>query len=933
MDANIGSILDEYYNNLEFIRLNEISSGLGSSRIFLLDLVVPLRSDISISAEVNETGVERVLVHPVTSDYRNGHNVINAICTISQNGNKVCIEPKKGTDRRSFYSNRTIEINDDFIDAVYNGTQKILDGRDVNGLTVRPRSYISSPLWSKGYKNEIADIQIISAANIYKYVVILGAPGSGKTTTAKAIVVAHYKAFFKEKEHFKLEDFGFWGDPDRLPIYIDLKSFVSDESFPDITQQPSITNLKKYLKKEICKDNPVAMDYLLSKLQSGSALFVFDGLDEVPVPRNVDNALEKRHDQISSLIQSIKTVYRGVKIIVTSRPAGYSGWTLNGFSVIHIRPLSSEEAVVLAKSYYLAAGEQEGAEDIANRFMTEVKRLPSKIREYPLFIGLLAAIFRDKKGVFPAKRGGLLQVSIESLLDSWTVRRFEGQNLNDILHCTTDDLVRCLSQISYRVLRDTGDCGISDTPGIPLSIALEEFYNIGSNINIRKVLDYMEYQAGILYSASKGQLRFVHRLFQEYLAALAISEKDDSISVLVELLKENPKVWREVALLFADILSNSRQRDAEKIILVESLLNTVKSCQDSIKEDIISIATNIIVDDEFSKLNSTYKQSGSIKSCISILLGSLDESYLSGKTRELVGLALNELGDPRIGVSVDENGIPEFLWQSIPAGKVKMGTSEEEQRKILIDNSSNWSFEREQPQCIVDVESFDISCYLVTKKQFESFVAAPDGYGNDTWWTQAGLRWKEKSAPPSTSTSESYPDNAPQNYVTWYEAVAFCNWYSYKTGDAVRLPTEAEWEYAAKGSTSNQFVWGDDYNIAYANVAETDVHNVVSVGCFPCPIKSHKNIKLCDMNGNLWEWCSSIVEENYQGHKYGYPYDKLDGREDIEKGDGFLRASRGGYYYGQWMQSRNAYRGRDVPFNRVERQGFRVVRNKKKEDN
>lgn len=893
-------------DNIGYVHLSEISPGLGDRSIKLLDLVVPLRSDLTVSAVVNGSGLNAV-----------------HICRIGKQDKPLAvINQGKLSPMSTGSKTKKVRINDDFVTTVFSATKEILSGSYSKGLSLRYRPLILSPLWTPGVKREFADIDVLSAVNMFQYVVLLGAPGSGKTTTAKAIASAHFNRFITTVQD-EVPALGLWNDYDNLPIYLELKSMVSDSSFPDLTGgNPNNDFFKKYIKQTLYSDNELVMNYVSERLTNGRVVLVLDGLDEVPIPNTHEDAIEIRHNQLQNLIRSIKTVYPKIKIIVTSRPAGYSGWTLDGFEVIHIRPLSSEEAANLAYSYYIAAGEDEMcSKQLTQNLVSEISRLPVKIREYPLFICLLASLFRDKEGAFPAKRGGLLQVSLDTLLGTWTERRHKGKTLQDLLNCSPEQVLNSLANIAFNALDKIGILGNTDTPDVPIAMALEEFYYLGDHINPTLVLNYIMNQAGIWTSPAPKKLRFVHRLFQEYLAAYAIAKDTDSVGKMTDLVIQNPVLWTEVSLLFADILSN-RNLSGELLLFIEQLLGQASHSPD--QSAIITLVASIIIDEDFSTLNIIARRPASIQTCIDILLNALSESGLQmdGKQRHLVGLALNELGDPRDGVALTAEGIPEIKWEQIPGGKFLMGSSDSEALAISkIDAKRAWTLQREQPQHEVTVESFMISRYPVTVIQFNAFVLADDGYQKDAWWTQDGLLWRNDNSPPNSML----PNNFPQNCVTWYEAIAFCRWLSYKTNSHIRLPTEAEWEYAARGNNYKQFVWGDEPDNLLANVRDADIGTISPVGCFPEKDSDLRQYHVFDMNGNLWEWCSTIVEEK-DGRFFAYPYRKDDGREEINGGDQFFRATRGGYYDGEWMFARSCYRGRDIPSLRAERQGFRVVR-------
>lgn len=126
--------------------------------------------------------------------------------------------------------------------------------------------------------------------------------------------------------------------------------------------------------------------------------------------------------------------------------------------------------------------------------------------------------------------------------------------------------------------------------------------------------------------------------------------------------------------------------------------------------------------------------------------------------------------------------------------------------------------------------------------------------------------------------------------VNWHDAVAFTNWLSKKTGKKFRLPSEAEWEFAARGGTTTRYYWGDDFGRSNANCAECgspwDGKQTVAVGSF-----KQNPFGLFDMIGNVYEWCLDTIHQNYVGAP-------TDGAAWIGKKDPQLRIDRGG----SWMQ-------------------------------
>ena len=122
--------------------------------------------------------------------------------------------------------------------------------------------------------------------------------------------------------------------------------------------------------------------------------------------------------------------------------------------------------------------------------------------------------------------------------------------------------------------------------------------------------------------------------------------------------------------------------------------------------------------------------------------------------------------------------------------------------------------------------------------------------------------------------------------VCWFEARAYCAWLSAQTGQTFRLPTEAEWEAAARGGQRRRYAFGNNFDAARCNTFETHIRRTTPIGVFPGG-KTPEG--LVDMTGNTWDWTSSLYTP--------YPYDAADGRE-APSPPGARRVVRGGSWDG-----------------------------------
>jgi formylglycine-generating enzyme required for sulfatase activity len=155
--------------------------------------------------------------------------------------------------------------------------------------------------------------------------------------------------------------------------------------------------------------------------------------------------------------------------------------------------------------------------------------------------------------------------------------------------------------------------------------------------------------------------------------------------------------------------------------------------------------------------------------------------------------------------------------------------------------------------------------------------------------------------------------------VTWYEARAYCAWLSAQTREDFRLPTEVEWEAAARGPEGRRYAYGDEYDPAKCNTFDTHIRATTPVGVFPdgrTPEGVH------DLTGNVWEWTSTIYRD--------YPYAADDGREEAEPADALARrVVRGGSWSNYRQSARAVSRNGSPPGNRNFNGGFRVVRRRR----
>jgi formylglycine-generating enzyme required for sulfatase activity len=237
----------------------------------------------------------------------------------------------------------------------------------------------------------------------------------------------------------------------------------------------------------------------------------------------------------------------------------------------------------------------------------------------------------------------------------------------------------------------------------------------------------------------------------------------------------------------------------------------------------------------------------------------------------------------------------------IPAGTFTMGSPPDEEGD-----------DDEGPQREVRVERFALGRTEVTVDQFGAFV---DATGHEAGGCRDGSEWEYDPNKSWRDPGFAQTGRHPVPCVSWHDAQAYVDWLSQATGETYRLPSEAEWEYAARADTTTRFAFGDELSHSEANFWG-NIGGTWEVGS-----GAANGWGLFDMHGNVWEWVEDCWHDNYEGAPE-------DGSAWFQSNDGNCsrRVVRGGswnYLLGS-LRSANRYR-----FERGYRSytlGFRVAR-------
>ncbi len=460
----------------------------------------------------------------------------------------------------------------------------------------------------------------------------------------------------------------------------------------------------------------------------------------------------------------------------------------------------------------------------------------------------------------------------------------------------------------------------------------------------REFLRIVAQRGGLLEAVDDEYGFFTHATFQEYLAGRYLAEEIVDPQSQADFLAKHfaDDQWQETIRLAAGYLSIGGKNKAD--VFVNALKELGRTPEESAKA--LALAGECLVDMRKRETKTVENISLQIKEAMIA-----DPPQAPVHLRLRLGLALGELGDSRL------NPLEPALCP-IPAGPFRMGTSEADQ-KILKGQNARF-YEWESPAHEVFVSEFSIGKYPVTNLEFGAFYDAK-GYENPDFWSQDGWNWRTGKwdtdlswLPEDKDLQKQYREwlegrpverrdqpffwedpqwngrNFPVVGVSWFEAEAYANWLQVVTGKPYRLPTEAEWEKAARFSPLPQgegqgegrlWPWGNTWDGARCNNSDEETKEKLGrtspVGMYPDGASPYG---VQDMVGNVWEWCYDWYAGDTYQNRAGQEV-----RDPVGPESGVARVVRGG----SWLNVRNgarcAYRDGDEPDFFNLNLGFRLV--------
>ncbi len=782
-------------------------------------------------------------------------------------------------------------------------------------------------------REQLTALEALSADKA-AYAVLLGLPGAGKSSVLRYLSYRLAEAYLRPQQ---LKDtLPEWKSSALLPVFLSLAKLA--DALPEKVERGLDARVRLFIETEVeaAEDLQGFATRLWREARERGLLFLFDGLDEVaPHKRAV----------VKEALTAFLSTRRECRAIVTCRTFSYGdeAWRLDGWPAFQLTPLAPKAQQEFIGKWYAAlirndaasqALYEKKAASLQQAIFSHDARQLQQISDNPLLLTLIAIVHTHREEL-PRSRVRIYEECVNLLLLRWQTRRSPTAPLRSVLEAMNAAAPDRTSSLEGQLMRGLYEVAFQAREGNGLrqgETTLIDEYALRSALvpklgegATQVFVEYCQSANGLLLAQGSRRLpdrpadekpvecyAFPHPSFEEYLAARYIAMLDQPHVTLAQRNAENDR-WFYVGVFLAEYASIVSQRPRDVLDLTDALLAGSLHPERSGGRPSTSSSTHFIRSESAQGAPAAQSKDAALPGegywrnvwlagvVWPIFCGEFpdrnDEKILSRVRQELTTLITTEQLSPReraeAGRALSALGDPRDFDDviTIPAGKFWMGSDK------TVDQ---YAYDDELPQHEVDVPEFQIGTYPVTVKQWRAFVEA-QRFEGDPDALQA-------------------PDNHPVVKVSWRDAQAYCQWLTQqwqrsgkiKGDEVVRLPTEAEWEKAARGTDKRLWSWVGDYDPQKANVAETGIGGTSTVGCFPSGTAPYGCL---DMIGNVREWTHSRFEE--------YPYAVNDGRED-ESGDN-SRVLRGGAFFNLPHFARCAYRDDYLPVGRDGFVGFRVV--------
>jgi formylglycine-generating enzyme required for sulfatase activity len=726
----------------------------------------------------------------------------------------------------------------------------------------------------------------------HRTLVILGDPGTGKTTFLRRIAYGICNSQLELGGRTTDETLGL--DEQAFPMLIRISELAEhieaccgEKGAPNAQTSPAW--LPHFMAaRSIEEKSGLDREFVDEVITSGRAVFLMDGLDETTT--------REQRESVVELMMEAARHFEKCRFVVTSRPPAFEGKAvLPDFTQVRIEPLEyvAIEGFLTRWCMGLFTRGEKQAQQHCDELLKAV-RSRSKIRRMarnPVMLTALAVVHWHEKRL-PEQPADLY----ESII-TWLSRSRERRPGR--LPATT--CVNRLQELALAMQRHPDGRQVQVSRRWAAEQIAGEWPSSPERSRINAAEQFLveeEVDSGIVVRRG-DDIQFWHLTFQEFLAARAITARPDQEQrgIILEPL-DQPHIyqpsWREVVLLLAGVLYKQGHRKVDAFIMavLESVRDGAPLADQARCAGLLGAAVRDLSAVGYRPTDLRYQE------LFDRVMGIFDADRAEGiDIHDIIAAAeaLGQAGDPRFAdAALDDN------WVTVPASEFFMGAQDKDSSKPNYDREAS---DRESPVHRVNLSAYRIARHLVTVGEYRRFVEA-DGYADKNVWTEGGLgKW---SMPDGWEEQLEHPTRGVVG-MSWYEAAAYAAWTK------CRLPTEAEWERAARGLDGRRYPWGP---------GETDPlrlnYDESGIGC-PTPAGVYTRGAtpegILDMAGNVWEWCSDWLGK----------YPKVGAKNPQGPPSGPGRVSRGGSWPSNCWGCRCSCRRSDDPDVRDNEIGFRLA--------
>lgn len=754
---------------------------------------------------------------------------------------------------------------------------------------------VSDPELEQGRITGESRVDLREVVEGERCVAIMGDPGAGKTTFLRYVARSYL------------------ADPSRpLPFYFSLA---------DVHELVNKLHPRGKRAKRKAIDPEIFIDFLLDvsarrhlgltkealkrRVSQGGCIWLMDSLDLIP-----------SHDDREALVQTVEAAaskWKNCRFVIASRPRAMRGRAVPaGFDVVGIDQMHEEEIRFFLETWtdlLFTAASFEQRREYSDGLLSRIRDAPDlrALAKNPVMLTCIAVVHYNEKHL-PEGRADLLESVIHWLI--------YGRDRSHTLLPDPKRVEVVYRELALRMMETKG--GRRDQIGRGSASDSVAKHFGGDKEAALEFLTDEETETGVVVRRGEGDLAFWHFWFQEYLAAKEVAGRTDDEekgwwSVIRDRIDDVG--WREVVSFVPACLV---RLGSDRVDLFFRRL--AESCQGAdlvAKSRRVGLGGSIVGD-----LQAIGYEPANVLAWSRIreeILPIFDETLgqqIPLDDRREAAIAYGLGGDPRLRNFED-------TWVRLPGGRFMIGTQPDNRSLPKHDPSST---EWESPVLPVDVPPFEIRRYPITVQEFAQFVE-DGGYSRRGVWSENAWEWRIRNeiVAPQDWEQQTLCPNCPVTGVSWHEASAYANWLTeieLLRDLRYRLPTEAEWEYAAtRGLGPGQvFPWGErvtQLDGSEANFASAGLRKKTPVGLFP---RSRTADGIDDLFGNVEEWCADTWYPDHAGR----PKDASARVDDsiawkVARGGSAIRYSR---------LCRPSYRSHILKENRYWIVGFRLVRDR-----